>query len=98
MATFAHQGYAANIFTLVSDIYPKQAVGSVTGLAGFAGAVGGVLFSAATGLILEKTGSYYPIFAMASLAYLVCWLALRLLVRGPLAPAGAQGPNEAKTA
>lgn len=80
MATFAHQGYAANIFTIVSDIYPKNAVGSVTGLAGFSGAVGGILFSGAVGLILEFTGSYYVIFGIASLAYLLCWLSLYLLV------------------
>jgi ACS family hexuronate transporter-like MFS transporter len=80
MATFAHQGYAANIFTIVSDIYPKNAVGSVVGLSGFAGAIGGVLFSAAVGLILEITGSYYIIFGIASVAYLLCWLSLHLLV------------------
>ena len=80
MATFAHQGYAANIFTIVSDIYPKNAVGSVTGLSGFAGAIGGVLFSGAVGLILQITDIYYVIFAMASLAYLLCWLSLYLLV------------------
>jgi len=80
MATFAHQGYAANIFTIVSDIFPKNAVGSVTGLAGFSGAVGGILFSAAVGLILEFTGSYYVIFGIASVAYLLCWLSLHLLV------------------
>lgn len=80
MATFAHQGYAANIFTIVSDIYPKNAVGSVTGLAGFAGAIGGVLFSGAVGLILQFTGSYYVVFGIASVAYLLCWLSLYLLV------------------
>jgi len=80
MATFAHQGYAANIFTIVSDIYPKNAVGTVTGLSGFAGAIGGVLFSGAVGLILQITGSYYVVFAIASMAYLLCWLSLHLLV------------------
>jgi ACS family hexuronate transporter-like MFS transporter len=80
MATFAHQGYAANIFTIVSDIYPKSAVGSMTGLAGFSGAIGGVLFSGAVGLILQWTGSYYVVFAIASVAYLLCWLSLYLLV------------------
>jgi ACS family hexuronate transporter-like MFS transporter len=80
MATFAHQGYAANIFTIVSDIFPKNAVGSVVGLSGFAGAVGGILFSGAVGLILEFTGSYYVIFGIASVAYLLCWLSLHLLV------------------
>jgi len=80
MATFAHQGYAANIFTIVSDIYPKNAVGSVVGLSGFAGAIGGILFSAAVGLILEFTGSYYVIFGFASIAYLLCWLSLHLMI------------------
>ncbi|WP_423128282.1 MFS transporter [Gaoshiqia sp. Z1-71] len=80
MATFAHQGYAANIFTIVSDIFPKNAVGSVVGLSGFAGAIGGVLFSAAVGVILEITGSYYVIFGIASVAYLLCWLSLHLLI------------------
>jgi len=80
MATFAHQGYAANIFTIVSDIYPKNAVGSMVGLAGFAGSIGGVVFSGAVGLILEATGSYYIIFGMASGVYLLCWLILKLLV------------------
>ncbi len=93
MATFAHQGYAANIFTLVSDIYPKNGVGSVTGLAGFAGAIGGVLFSAGTGLILQYTGSYYFVFGIASLAYMTCWLALHLLVKGPLPPSGETCPG-----
>lgn len=80
LAAFAHQGYAANIFTIVSDIYPKNAVGSVTGLAGFSGAIGGLLFSGAAGLILEYTGSYYILFGFASVAYLLCWLFLKLLV------------------
>jgi MFS transporter, ACS family, hexuronate transporter len=80
MATFAHQGYAANIYTIVSDIYPKNAVGSMIGLSGFAGALGGILFSGAVGLILQITGSYYIVFGIASAAYLLCWLSLKLLV------------------
>jgi MFS transporter, ACS family, hexuronate transporter len=80
MATFAHQGYAANIFSIVSDIYPKNAVGSVVGLSGFAGAVGGILFFPLVGFILEFTGNYYIIFGFASVAYLLCWLSLHLLV------------------
>ncbi len=80
IAAFAHQGYAANIFTVVSDIYPKNAVGSMAGLAGFAGAVGGIVFSGAVGLILQLTGSYYVVFGIASVAYLLCWLSLKLFV------------------
>jgi MFS transporter, ACS family, hexuronate transporter len=80
MATFAHQGYAANIYTIVSDIYPKNAVGSMIGLSGFAGAIGGIIFAGAVGLILEFTGSYYIVFGIASVSYLVCWLFLKLFV------------------
>jgi len=80
MATFAHQGYASNIFTIVSDVYPKDAVGSMIGLSGFAGAVGGVVFSFLVGLILELTGSYYIVFGIASIAYLLCWIVLKLFV------------------
>jgi MFS transporter, ACS family, hexuronate transporter len=80
MAAFAHQGYAPNIYTIVSDIYPKKLVGTMIGLAGFAGALGGILFSYAVGIILDITGSYYLIFGIASLAYLVCWASLKIFV------------------
>ena len=80
MATFAHQGFAANIFTIVSDIYPKNAVGSMVGLSGFAGAIGGFLFAPMVGLILQLTGNYYIIFAIAASAYLLCWLSLKIFV------------------
>jgi ACS family hexuronate transporter-like MFS transporter len=80
MATAAHQGWASNIFTIVSDIYPRKAVGSVTGLAGFAGAVGGILFAPLVGFILEATGSYYIVFAYASLSYLLVWLILKIFI------------------
>src|SRR5947207_1320662 len=49
LATAAHQGWSANIFTFASDMFPRRAVGSVVGIGGMAGAVGGMLFSAATG-------------------------------------------------
>lgn len=80
LATFAHQGYAANIFTIVSDVFPKNSVGTVVGLSGFAGALGGIFFAGITGFILEYTQSYYPIFVIASIAYMICWLSLKLFV------------------
>ena len=80
LAAFSHQGYASNIFTIISDIYPKNAVGSMVGLSLFAGSIGGVLFSSAVGFILEATGNYYMIFGFASIAYLLSWLFLKLLV------------------
>ena len=80
MATAAHQGWASNIFTIVSDIYPKNAVGSVTGLAGFAGAVGGIIFAPLVGFILDATGSYFIVFAYASLSYLLVWAILKIFI------------------
>jgi ACS family hexuronate transporter-like MFS transporter len=80
VAAFAHQGYASNIFTVISDIYPKNAVGSMVGLSLFAGSIGGVLFASAVGMILEVTGNYYIIFGFASIAYLLSWLFLKLFV------------------
>jgi len=80
IAAFAHQGYASNIFTVISDVFPKNAVGSMVGLSLFAGSVGGILFSSAVGFILEATGNYYIIFGFASIAYLLSWLFVKLLV------------------
>jgi ACS family hexuronate transporter-like MFS transporter len=81
MAAAGHQGWASNIFTIISDIYPKQAVGTMVGLSGFAGAVGGALSASFIGLILENTGSYFLIFFIASTVYLVNWLILKLFVK-----------------
>lgn len=86
LAAAAHQGWSANIFTLVSDMFPRRAVGSVTGIGGMAGAVGGMLISLVVGEILERTGSYVAIFAVAGSAYLLALLVIHLLVPS-LAPA-----------
>jgi ACS family hexuronate transporter-like MFS transporter len=80
MATAAHQGWASNIFTIVSDIYPKNAVGSVSGLAGFTGAIGGIIFAPLVGFVLDATGSYYFVFAYASLSYLLVWFILKIFI------------------
>jgi len=81
LAAAGHQGWAANIFTIVSDIYPKKAVGSMTGLSGFAGAVGGALSASFVGLILESTASYFLIFLVASSVYLINWLIIKTVIR-----------------
>jgi ACS family hexuronate transporter-like MFS transporter len=70
-AAAGHQGWSANLFATVGDMFPRQAVGSVAGLGGMMGAIGGMLLAAGAGLILQVTGSYVPMFVMASLAYLV---------------------------
>jgi ACS family hexuronate transporter-like MFS transporter len=80
LAASAHQGWSANLFTLTSDMFPRQAVGSVVGLGGFAGAVGGMLIAKITGYILQTTGSYVPIFFMAAFAYLFALLVIHVLV------------------
>jgi ACS family hexuronate transporter-like MFS transporter len=81
LAAAGHQGWASNIFTIVSDIYPKKAVGSMMGLSGFAGAVGGALSATFVGLLLESTGSYFFIFLVASSVYMLNWLILKLSIK-----------------
>jgi MFS transporter, ACS family, hexuronate transporter len=80
LATAGHQGWSANMFTLVSDIYPKYAIGSVVGLIGFAGAVGGALSASFIGLLLETTGSYFLIFLFAASVYIVNWLVIKIFI------------------
>jgi ACS family hexuronate transporter-like MFS transporter len=70
LATAAHQAWSANLMTLPSDIFPRVAVGSVVGIGGMAGAVGGMLMSKYNGYILDVFGSYQPIFALAGGAYI----------------------------
>ncbi|MFL6468389.1 MAG: MFS transporter, partial [Pyrinomonadaceae bacterium] len=79
IAAAAHQGWSANIFTLSSDMFPKQAVGSVVGIGGMLGAIGGMIMSPLVGWILDKTGSYVPIFIIAASAYLVALGIIHLL-------------------
>jgi ACS family hexuronate transporter-like MFS transporter len=79
LATAAHQGFSANLFTLPSDMFPTQAVASVVGIGGFGGAVGGMLIAMFTGFLLQWTGSYVPVFALAGSAYLVALLVIDLL-------------------
>ncbi len=69
MATAGHQGWSANLFTLPSDMFPKSAVASVTGIGGMAGAIGGVLFQLGAGEIVMSTHSYVTLFVIACLAY-----------------------------
>ena len=80
LAASAHQGWSANLFTLVSDTFPRQAVGSVVGLGGMAGAIGGMLIAKLTGYLLQVTGSYVPVFLIAAFAYLVALGVIHLLV------------------
>jgi MFS transporter, ACS family, hexuronate transporter len=80
LAAAAHQGWSANLFTTVSDMFPRRAVGSVVGIGGMAGAVGGMVIAKIVGYILEWTGSYFVIFIIAGSMYLLALLILHLMV------------------
>ena len=80
LAAASHQSWSANLFTTVSDMFPKKAVGSVVGIGGFAGAIGGSLIATVAGFILQLTGSYLILFIICGSAYLVALFAFNLLV------------------
>ena len=82
LATAAHQGWSANLFTTASDMFPRSAVGSVTGIGGMAGSAGGALMINYAGYILQLTHSYATLFAIAASAYLVAMLILVTLAPG----------------
>lgn len=71
IATAAHQAFASNLFTLPSDLFPRKAVGSVVGIGGAVGAVGGMLMAQYAGWTLQTLGSYEPIFAACAGLYLL---------------------------
>jgi ACS family hexuronate transporter-like MFS transporter len=83
----AHQAWSANIFTTVSDMFPKKAIGSIIGIGGMAGGIGGVLVSKLGGALFDyydalgqiKTG-YSIMFGICAVAYLIAWSIMKLLV------------------
>ena len=80
LAAAAHQGFSANLYTTASDMFPSAAVGSVTGIGGAAGAIGGMLIAKIVGHVLQATGSYFVPFLMAGTAYLVALAVMHLMV------------------
>jgi len=81
LACGAHQGWSANIFTLSSDMFPKRAVGSVVGIGGAAGGIGGFFIANIVGFILNKNpGNYLPIFIIAGSMYLTALLIIQMIV------------------
>jgi ACS family hexuronate transporter-like MFS transporter len=86
LATAAHQAFSANLYTLPSDLFPRAAVGSVVGIGGTVGALGGMGMALFTGYILDATHSYSLLFAICASAYLVA-LAVVHLLSPKLAPA-----------
>lgn len=83
----AHQAWSANIFTTVSDMFPKKAIGSIIGIGGMAGGIGGVLVSKLGGYLFDyydglghiQTG-YTVMFVICAVAYLIAWSVMKLLV------------------
>jgi len=78
-AAACHQGFSANLFTLPSDMFPTRAVGSVVGIAGMAGAFGGLLIATLVGHVLQWTGSYMIPFLIAGSAYLLALACIQIL-------------------
>ncbi|KGO86762.1 major facilitator transporter [Flavobacterium rivuli WB 3.3-2 = DSM 21788] len=83
----AHQAWSANIFTTVSDMFPKKAIGSIIGIGGMAGGIGGVIITKTGGALFDhykalghiETG-YTIMFAFCGLAYIIAWSVMKLLV------------------
>ena len=88
LAVAVHQAWATNIFTLASDMFPKEVVSSVVGIGGMTGAIGGILFPIFVGYLLDVykasdnlTGGYNLIFTICGITYLVAWIIIHLLTR-----------------
>jgi len=87
IAASAHQAWSANIFTTVSDMFPKRAIASVTGIGGMAGAVGGIMIAMVAGLLFDHFKAagdirvgYGIMFMICSTAYIIAWFVMHLLV------------------
>jgi MFS transporter, ACS family, hexuronate transporter len=88
LAVAVHQAWATNVFTTASDMFPSEAVSSVTGIAGMAGAVGGMFFPLLVGSILDNykadgnlSGGYNLIFTICGFTYITTWTIIHLLTR-----------------
>jgi MFS transporter, ACS family, hexuronate transporter len=79
LAAAGHQGFSANLFTLTSDMFPSQTVGSVVGIGGMAGAVGGMFIAKVVGYVLQSTGSYMVPFVIAGSTYFIALAAIQIL-------------------
>jgi ACS family hexuronate transporter-like MFS transporter len=87
LAAAAHQAWSANIFTTVSDMFPKKTVGAVTGIGGMAGGIGGIILSKSAGLLFDHYKAldnieqgYYIMFVLCGFLYILAWLIMHLLV------------------
>lgn len=90
LAVALHQAWATNMFTTASDMFPREAVSSVVGIGGMTGAIGGILFPMLVGYLLDSykavdnlAGGYNLLFTICGFTYLVAWMIIHLLTRGP---------------
>jgi ACS family hexuronate transporter-like MFS transporter len=79
LATAGHQAFSATLYTFPSDVFPKQAVGTVVGIGGTAGAIGGMLMAKYAGWVLDGIGSYTPIFIVAGTVYILALIVVHTL-------------------
>jgi ACS family hexuronate transporter-like MFS transporter len=79
LALAAHSAWSANLFTLTTDMFPRQVVGSVVGIGSMLGAVGGLFGATIGGFLLQTTGSYVSLFIFAGCAYLIAFIGIQLL-------------------
>jgi ACS family hexuronate transporter-like MFS transporter len=85
IGTSAHQAWSANLFTTVSDMFPKKAVGSVTGIGTTAGAIGGVIVQMLAGRLTDifkqtPQTAYLVMFIVCAFSYLIAWAVMKMLV------------------
>jgi ACS family hexuronate transporter-like MFS transporter len=87
LAMGMHQAWSSNIFTTVSDMFPKSTTASVTGIGGMFGAVGGILIAKSAGKLFDYYGAlgdkgtgYLIMFIVCGIAYLLAWLVMHFLV------------------
>ena len=91
LALAGHQSFSSNLLSLPPDMFPKRAVGSVIGLGGFAGGIGGMIMAKSTGLVLDATGGNYTIiFAVCTTTYFIAVAVIHLL-SPRLAPVTSEG-------
>ena len=88
VAVAVHQAWATNVFTMASDMFPTEAVGSAVGIAGMAGAVGGIMFPLLVGFLLDTfkaagniTAGYNMLFTICGLTYLAAWIIIHFLTK-----------------
>jgi MFS transporter, ACS family, hexuronate transporter len=80
VAAGSHQGFSANLYTITSDIFPRRAIGSIVGIGGFAGSMGGFALQLGAGWLKEWTGNFVTLFAMAGSAYLIALAVVQILI------------------